>query len=82
MYERKTAIPMRKGESEFKDSEMPYIEKLEATHSMCDEIKEIDNNEESQIMEVIEHILHHVTMVGLHYTYFNEWGVSKTSDQY
>ena len=49
---------------------------------MCDEIKEIDNNEESQIMEVIEHILHHVTMVGLHYTYFNEWGVSKTSDQY
>ena len=33
-------------------------------------------------MEVVEHILHHVTMVGLHYAYYNEWGVSKTSEHY
>ena len=33
-------------------------------------------------MEVVEHILHSVTMVGLHYAYYDEWGVSKQSEQY
>ena len=33
-------------------------------------------------MEVIEHILHHVTMVGLHYTFSDDWGVNRSSNQY
>ncbi|MCP4678128.1 MAG: hypothetical protein GY854_21960 [Deltaproteobacteria bacterium] len=30
----------------------------------------------------MEHILHHVSMVGLHYVFFDEWGVSTTSKLY
>ena len=30
-------------------------------------------------MEVVEHILHYVSDLGLHYTFPDEWGISKTS---
>ena len=30
-------------------------------------------------MEVVEHILHHVTDVGLHYTFPEQWGLRKGS---
>lgn len=33
-------------------------------------------------MEIVEHILHHVSMVGLHYNYYSEWGVNTQSQQY
>lgn len=33
-------------------------------------------------MEVVEHILHFVSMTGLHYTFFEEWGVNRSSQQY
>jgi hypothetical protein len=35
-----------------------------------------------QVNEVVEHILHHVSDVGLHYTFPDEWGISKTSKVY
>jgi hypothetical protein len=35
-----------------------------------------------QVNEVVEHILHHVTDVGLHYTFPDEWGISRTSKLY
>ncbi len=36
-------------------------------------------SEPGQVMEVVEHILHFVSDVGLHYTFPNEWGISKKS---
>lgn len=85
MYERNTAIPIYRGEENLSDAQLEQLERLEATHSMCDIIKEYDSgNEESQsqLMEVVEHVLHHVTMVGLHYAFYDEWGVSRESEQY
>ena len=46
------------------------------TNSICDIIME---GVDGQITEVVEHILHHVTDVGLHYTFPDRWGVSETS---
>ena len=47
---------------------------------MCDTIFEYGGN--GQAMEVVEHILHHITMVGLHYAFNDDWGVSKKSTQF
>ena len=33
-------------------------------------------------MEVVEHILHFVSMVGLHYTFYDDWGVNRSSNQF
>ncbi len=46
-------------------------------NSICDIIME---GVPGQVMEVIEHILHHVTDVGLHYTFPDEWGISRESE--
>jgi hypothetical protein len=35
-----------------------------------------------QVNEVVEHILHFVTDVGLHYTFPDEWGISESSKVY
>ena len=37
------------------------------------------NAPQGQVMEVIEHILHFVTDIGLHYAYPNAWGVNADS---
>jgi len=35
---------------------------------------------EGQVMEVVEHILHYVTDIGLHYTFPDVWGISENSE--
>ena len=50
--------------------------------SMCDTISQFNGGGDGQPMEVVEHILHHITMVGLHYTFNADWGVDKSSVQY
>jgi len=84
-YERNAAIPLFKNEFEIPDREMSDFEELERTLSICDIITEFSTSNEEydrQMMEIVEHILHAVTMTGLHYTYYNEWGVNKQSQQY
>jgi len=77
MYEHRVAIPLFKGEPGFEtDEDWAAYAALKRTNSICDIIAEI---EERQVMEVVEHILHHVTDVGLHYAFPDEWGISKTS---
>jgi hypothetical protein len=81
MYERKVAIPFFVGDDDIQmsDSEWAQFEALKERHSICDAIFEFGG--QGQTMEVVEHILHHVTMVGLHYVFYREWGVSATSLQ-
>ena len=52
------------------------------TVSMCDVFYVMPGNGEGQIMEVIEHLLHAITDVGLHYQYPQQWGISATSTLY
>ena len=82
MYERKAAIPLFKGDDNivWGPGEEDQFDELSKTVSTCDVIFEYGG--ERQPMEVIEHVLHHVSMVGLHYTFYSDWGVNRISNQY
>ena len=79
MYERKTVIPFFKGDVgvEFSGEAEAQFDRVHDNNSLCDAIFETGG--EGQTMEVVEHILHHVTMVGLHYTFYDDWGVNRES---
>lgn len=49
----------------------------EATNSICDRIGQ--GIRRRQAMEVLEHVLHHVTDVGMHYAFPEEWGLCQQS---
>lgn len=82
MYERKTVIPFFKGDVpvEFSGEAESQFDQVHDNNSLCDAIFEIGGD--GQTMEVVEHILHHVTMVGLHYAFYDEWGVNRESSHY
>lgn len=73
MYRYKAALPVVKSE---KDVEAVQ-EKLMRDYSLCDIIMKVDEN---QVNEVVEHLLHAISDVGLHYVYNKEWGVSGGSE--
>jgi hypothetical protein len=80
MYKYRTVIPLFKGkEQEFDPSDRAAWDLTTSRNSICDIIME---GVPGQVNEVVEHILHHVTDVGLHYTFPEEWGISKTSKLY
>jgi len=80
MYRYRTAIPLFLGEDhEFAPSDEAAWNITTSQNSICDIIME---GVPGQVNEVVEHILHHVTDVGLHYTFPDEWGISKTSKLY
>ena len=54
------------------------FDRLHRKYSICDII--MAQVPEGQVMEVVEHILHTVTDVGLHYQFPNEWGLSRNSE--
>lgn len=77
-YLYKAVIPVPVGE------DMSFIEEDEATwegtagqNTICDIIME---DVPGQVMEVVEHILHYVSDVGLHYAFPDEWGISRDSE--
>lgn len=57
----------------FGEGEPTWIE----SHSVCDII--MADVPEGQVMEVVEHILHTVTDVGLHFVFPDDWGISRES---
>jgi len=77
-YLYKALIPVPVGEdfSFFEDN--PEIwEQTASQNTICDIIMQ---DVPGQVMEVVEHILHYVSDVGLHYTFPAEWGISKDSE--
>jgi hypothetical protein len=80
MCRYRTVIPLFLGEDhEFAPSDEAAWDITRSQNSICDIIMEAVPG---QVNEVVEHILHHVTDVGLHYTFPDEWGISKTSKLY
>jgi len=80
MYKYRTTIPLIQADVRFNDMTVEDREAWNVTRSLnsvCDSIHE--NEEGRQVMEVVEHILHHVTDVGLHYTFPEEWAVTSGS---
>ena len=80
IHKYKTVIPLFYGEDwDLSPTEEQLWETTIGENSVCDIIMD---NIPGQVMEVVEHILHHVTDVGLHYTFPNEWGLSSSSTLY
>ena len=54
---------------------------IENNNSVCDIIMQDGPvGPEGQVMEVVEHILHYVSDIGLHYAFPEVWGISEDSD--
>ena len=51
---------------------------IERDNSVCDVI--MQDVPQGQVMEVVEHILHYVTDIGLHYTFPEVWGIAEGSE--
>jgi len=78
-YRYRALIPVPVGD-DFSFGEAPEWPVTEAANTVCDIIMEAVPR--GQVMEVVEHILHYVTDVGLHYTFPDEWGISEQSVLY
>ena len=76
-YRYRAVIPVPVGEDmSFVEEHEQAFEALAANNSVCDIIME---GVPGQVMEVVEHILHYVSDLGLHYAFPEEWGISETS---
>ena len=80
LFKYNTTIPLFYGENwDIQYSDESNWEKTRAENSICDIIMEAIPN---QVMEVVEHILHHVSDIGLHYTMNDDWGLTSDSKLY
>lgn len=68
MYRYKAALPIVKNEKSIQGED---LKKVMNNYSACDIIMKTDDY---QANEVVEHLLHAITDVGLSYAYHNEWG--------
>lgn len=75
MYGAVIPVPLGRDFS-FIESSADDWARLESENSVCDVIMQ---DVPGQVMEVVEHILHYVSDIGLHYTYPDEWGVGQES---
>ena len=78
LYQYKTVIPLFYGEDWTIERES-NLDALGDENSVCDIIME---GVPDPVMEVVEHILHHLTDIGLHYTYPADWGLTSSSRLY
>jgi hypothetical protein len=82
MFQARTAIPMWKGEEpDFpREEDWEIFDRLTDRLSICDAIFELDpRDRDGQPMEVVEHLLHHLNMVGLHDVFSDDWGITTES---
>lgn len=76
-YRYSALIPVPNGDDfSFMEDNQEQWAVLESQYSICDIIMQ---DVPGQVMEVIEHILHYVTDIGLHYAYPDVWGISEQS---
>jgi hypothetical protein len=80
MYKYKATIPLYLGQDDKMSPENRAVwAETKKSISACDIIMEAVP---TQVNEVVEHILHHVSDIGLHYTFPDEWGITNTSTAY
>lgn len=78
-YRYRALIPVPLGyDYSFMDEADENWAALERDNSVCDVI--MQDVPQGQVMEVVEHILHYVTDIGLHYTFPDVWGISEDSE--
>ena len=80
LYQYQAVIPLFNGEPDISSQQEQQLDNLISKHSICDII--MANIGRGQVMEVVEHILHIITDVGLHYSFPRQWGLSTHSQLY
>lgn len=75
MYGAVIPVPLGRDFSFMEDNADDWA-RIESENSVCDIIMQ---DVPGQVMEVVEHILHYVTDIGLHYAYPDQWGVDRDS---
>ena len=81
LYAYRALIPVPRSEASFEHLLRSHEESFDAVrfeNSVCDII--MAEVPEGQVMEVLEHILHIVSDVGLHYQFPAEWGLNRNSE--
>ncbi len=77
-YRYNALIPVPVGDDmSFIEDDEEAFNALTRGNTVCDII--MQDVPRGQVMEVVEHILHYVSDVGLHYTFPDEWGITETS---
>lgn len=77
-YRYRALIPVPLGDDfSFMEDNPEQWQALESQNSICDII--MQDVPVGQVMEVVEHILHYVTDIGLHHQFPDVWGISDTS---
>ena len=81
LYRYRATIPVPVGDDmSFIEEDEAAFDRLTERNSICDIIME--GVSRGQVMEVVEHILHFTSDMGLHYTFPDDWGISTTSALY
>jgi len=81
MYQYKSLIPVLKGRYESLGEDFEQnMEKLANDYSICDIIMYKDGTGR-QTMEVVEHLLHYVTSIGLHLTAPKDWSFTDANSE-
>ena len=81
LYRYRATIPVPVGDDmSFIEEDEAAFDRLTEQNSICDIIME--GVSRGQVMEVVEHILHFTSDMGLHYTFPEEWGISTSSALY
>ena len=81
MLQYGSLIPVLNGRYESLSDDMQgSMEKLSSDYSVCDIIMYRDGTGR-QTMEVVEHLLHYITSIGLHLTSPDDWGFNDPNSQ-
>ena len=77
-YRYKAVIPVPVGDDRsFRGDDEAAWDRTAGQNSICDII--MQDVPRGQVMEVVEHILHYTSDMGLHTTFPDEWGINETS---
>ena len=77
-YRYKAVIPVPVGDDgSFRGDDEAAWDRTAGQNSVCDII--MQDVPRGQVMEVVEHILHYTSDMGLHTTFPDEWGINETS---
>lgn len=80
LHKYRATIPIFNGEPYFlKSSHWIEYEFLKKNNSICDVIKKHEVADKYQANEIVEHLLHIISDVGLLYTFPDKWGIGENS---
>ena len=81
MARKRTLIPIvpLNGFGDLSEEEFQQVDQIQADYSSCDMVFEIGIDNPRQPMEVVEHLVHHLNLIGLHYLLYEEWGMTQQS---